>query len=98
MDYWGLNNLIIKNWYLLPLIGKLLDWLSRVKQFTQLDLINAYYWMRICEGDKWKIAFKTQYSHFEYQIMIFGLSNGLATFQEYVNKILAEKLDLIIIV
>ena len=30
--------------------------------------------------------------------MLFGLSNAPATFQEYVNKILAEKLDIFIIV
>ena len=30
--------------------------------------------------------------------MLFGLSNALATFQEYVNKILAEKLDIFVIV
>ena len=28
--------------------------------------------------------------------MFFGLSNTLATFQEYINKILAEKLDVFI--
>ena len=30
--------------------------------------------------------------------MSFGLSNAIATFQEYVNKILAEKLDIFVIV
>ena len=30
--------------------------------------------------------------------MLFGFSNASATFQEYVNKILAEKLDIFIIV
>ena len=29
--------------------------------------------------------------------MLFGLSNALATFQGYVNKILADKLDIFII-
>lgn len=33
-DYQDLNNLIIKNWYLLLLIGKSLDCLSRAKYFT----------------------------------------------------------------
>ena len=28
VNYCSLNNLTIKNWYLLPLIGKSLDWLS----------------------------------------------------------------------
>ena len=34
IDYWGLNNLIIKNWYLFFLIDKLLDQSSFAKQFT----------------------------------------------------------------
>ena len=34
VDYWGLNNLTIKNQYLLPLIGELLDRLSWAKRFT----------------------------------------------------------------
>ena len=57
VDYRGLNNITIKNQYPLPLIGKSLDWLGRARRFTQLDLTNAYYWMKICEGDKWKTAF-----------------------------------------
>ena len=57
VDYWGLNIITIKNQYLLLLIRVSLDWLSQVKRFTQLDLTNAYYRMRICEGNEWKTAF-----------------------------------------
>ncbi len=53
--------------------------------------------MRIQEGDKWKTAFRTRYGHFMYQVMPFGLSNALASFQSYINKILAEKLDIFIL-
>ena len=98
MNYWSLNNITIKNRYPLPLIGKSLDRLGRARRFTQLDLTNAYYRMRIREGDEWKTAFRTRYGHFEYQVMPFGLSNALATFQGYINKILAEKLDVFVIV
>ena len=98
MDYWGLNNLMIKNWYPLPLIGELLDRLGRAKQFTQLNLTSAYHQMRIREGDKWKTAFRTRYGHFEYQVMPFGLTNAPASFQGYINKIFAEKLDIFVIV
>ena len=52
VDYRGLNNLMIKNWYPLPLIGELLDRLGRAKQFTQLDLTSAYHQMRIREGNE----------------------------------------------
>ena len=80
VDYRGLNNLTIKNRYLLPLIGESLDRLGRAKRFTQLDLTNAYHRMRIREGDEWKMAFRTRYGHFKYQVMLFGLSNAPATF------------------
>ena len=52
VDYCGLNNIMIKNQYPLPLIGESLNQLGRVKQFTQLDLINAYHQIKICEGDE----------------------------------------------
>ncbi len=51
-DYQGLNNLTSKNWYLLPLVGELLNRLGQAQRFTQLDLTNAYYQMRIRKGNK----------------------------------------------
>ena len=38
IDYRGLNKITIKNRYLLPLVSKMLDRLSRVKIFIKLDL------------------------------------------------------------
>ncbi len=54
--------------------------------------------MRIRERDKWKPIFRTRYGQFKYQVMPFGLTNVPATFQGYINKILAEKLDVFVIV
>ncbi len=34
VDYWGLNNLTIKNRYILSLVGESLDWLGRAQHFT----------------------------------------------------------------
>ena len=98
VDYRDLNNLTIKNQYPLPLIGESLNKLGRAKQFTQLDLTSAYHRMRIRKEDESKTVFKTRYGHFEYQVMLFGLTNALASFQGYINKILAEKLDIFVIV
>ena len=44
------------------------------------------------------MAFRTWYAHFKYQIMTFGLSKLLASFQGYINKFLAKKLDIFVIV
>ncbi len=98
VDYRGLNNLTIKNQYLLSLVGESLDRLDRARRFIQLDLTNAYHQMRIRQGDEWKTAFRTRYGHFEYQVMPFGLTNAPAMFQGYMNKILAKKLDVFVIV
>ena len=59
VDYRGLNRLTVKNRYPLPLMGELMDRLSKAKYYTKLDLRNAYHRICIREGDKWKIAFRT---------------------------------------
>lgn len=42
IDYYDLNNPIIKNHYSLPLIRESLNYLNYDKQFTRLDLTSAY--------------------------------------------------------
>ena len=44
------------------------------------------------------MAFYTRYCHFKYQVMLFSLSNALVNFQSYINKILAEKLNIFLVV
>ena len=51
IDYRGLNNNTIKNRYSLPLIGKILDRLSRARFFTKLNVRDAYYQIPIKEED-----------------------------------------------
>ena len=42
INYHRLNLLTKKNWYPLPLIGEVLDWLSGAKIYTKLDIQMAY--------------------------------------------------------
>ena len=60
VDYRSLNFMMIKNRYSLPLIDEILDRLSGARVFTKIDLKNAYYRLRIREGDEWKTAFRTR--------------------------------------
>ena len=83
---------------MLSLIGKSLDRLGQAKQFIQLNLTSVYYRIRIKEGNEWETAFWTRDGHFKYQVMFFELSNTPASFQGYISKILAEKLDIFVIV
>jgi hypothetical protein len=50
------------------------------KYFTYLDLPIVYAYIRIKEGDEWKIVFRTRFGYFEYLVMLFGLTNVPATF------------------
>ena len=52
VNYQGLNNLMIKNQYPLPLIGETLNQLGRAKRFTRFNLTSAYHQMRIREGNE----------------------------------------------
>ena len=93
IDYRGLNNISVKNRHSLPLITETLSQLSHAKYFTKLDIISAFNKLRIKEGDEWKAAFTCRYGLFEPLVLPFGLSNGPASFQSYINHALRGLLD-----
>jgi hypothetical protein len=93
VDYRGLNRISVKNRYPLPLVSEILDRLARAKYFSKVDVQDAYYRIRIKEGDEWKTAFRTRYGHFEYTVMPFGLTNAPASFQNYIHIALSGYLD-----
>jgi hypothetical protein len=57
VNYRGLNNLMKKNHYPLLLISETLDRLIDAQVFTKINLKDAYYQVRIQEGDEWKMTF-----------------------------------------
>jgi hypothetical protein len=98
VDYRGLNKVTIKNRYPLPLIQENLDRLQAAKYFSKIDLRGAYNLIRIAAGEEWKTAFRTRYGLFEYLVMPFGLTNAPASFQQLMNEVLREFLDISVIV
>lgn len=54
--------------------------------------------MKIYKKNKWKTIFQIWYSHFEYQVMLFGLINISANFQGYINKIIIKKFNIFVII
>ena len=59
MDYRKLNNITIKNQYLLPNANKLQDRISQATIFTKLDLKGVYNLICMKEGEEWKTVFRT---------------------------------------
>ncbi len=93
MNYRDLNKITVKNRHSLSLISETLDRLSKVKQFTKLNLKNVYHRIRIQREDEWKTTFHIHYDHFKYMIMSFDLINASVIFQTYINKILTKFLN-----
>jgi len=52
VDYRNLNAITQKDRYPLPLISETLRSLSKAKWFTKLDVISAFYKIRIKKGDE----------------------------------------------
>jgi hypothetical protein len=61
VDYRTLNEVIVKNKYLLPRINDLFDQLKGAKYFSKIDLRSRYYQLRIRLGDVPKTTFVTRY-------------------------------------
>jgi hypothetical protein len=93
-----LNKVTIANRYPLLIISELQDRVRGAKIFTKIDLKNAYNLIQIKPRDEWKTAFKTWYGLYKYTIMPFRLSNAPATFQNMINHIFRDLLDLGLIV
>ena len=97
IDFRGLNKITKKDRYPLPLISDLLDYPSRAKIYSKIDLQHAYHLVRIAPGDEWKTACRMHYGSYEWLVMPFGLTDAPAAFQRFVNTIFADMLDVCVV-
>lgn len=98
VDYRALNSVTVKNGYPLPKIQECLDQLGNAIYFTKLDLLSGYWQIRIADEDIPKTTFNTRGGKYEFKVLEFGLTNGLATFQTLMNDILQPFLDKFVVV
>src|SRR5436853_1399842 len=77
VDYQRLNNITIKDRYIVLLVDKIREQLRKAKWFTLMDLQDKYYYLYIKEGDKWKIVFRTRYRYYKFIVIPIGLTNTI---------------------
>ena len=87
IDYRQLNKLTVKNKYLLPRIDDLFDQLKGVSIFSKIDLRSGYHQLKIKDVNVHKTAFRMGYEHYEFLVMLFGLTNAPAAFMDLMNRV-----------
>lgn len=66
--------------------------------FLNIYLQSGYHQQKIKEFDILKSTFRTCYCHYEFLVILFGLSNAPATFMDLMNRIFHLFLDRFVIV
>ncbi|KAL5525978.1 hypothetical protein ACEPAG_7316 [Sanghuangporus baumii] len=59
--------------------------LEKGKFFFTLDMRSGYNNLRIREGDEWKAAFRVGNAVYKPKVMMFGMKNSPAVFQQFMN-------------
>ncbi|MBW0569982.1 hypothetical protein O181_109697 [Austropuccinia psidii MF-1] len=94
VDYHKLNAVTRKNKYPVAPMNQLLSVFNGSSIFSNIDFPVAYNLLRIKEGDEHLTCFRTKYGSYEYLVMLFGLTNVFASFQNLVNDIFYDLLDI----
>ncbi|KAA3485106.1 Retrotransposon protein [Gossypium australe] len=92
VDYRQLNKVTDKNKYPLPIIDDLFDQLQGANVFSKIGIRS------VKESDVPKIAFRTRYGHYEFLIILFGLTNAPVIFMDLMNWIFQLYLDQFVVV
>ena len=98
IDFYSFNHIFKKNHYPLPLISNLLDLSYKTQVYLKINLYYAYHLVYIANGDKWKAVFRTCYESFKWSVMSFSLTNTPMTFQQFMNDIFSNFLDVYVMI
>nr|GEV70649.1 hypothetical protein [Tanacetum cinerariifolium] len=85
-------------WGALILIDDLFDQLQGLKVYSKIDMRSGYHQLIVREEDVPKIAFRTRYDHYEFQVMPFRLTNALVVFMDLINRVCKLYLDKLVTV
>ena len=82
------SNGIVVSTFPLPKIQELHSCLNKCKYFSSLDLCSGYYHFSLTEEAKKKTAFVTADGKYQWNVVAFGLSTAVSTFQYLMSTVL----------
>ncbi len=88
LDFRKLNSVSKFDPYPMPRVDELVEKLGKAKFLTTLDLCKGYWQVHLSPDSKEFTAFKTQFGHFHFRVLPFGLHGAPATFQRMIDHIL----------
>ena len=89
IDYRMLNAVTVKDSFPLPRIDACMDAMGGAKWFSTLDLRSGYWQLDLDKTSAEKTAFVTRKGHYQFNVLLFGLSNAPAIFQRLMNLVLS---------
>jgi hypothetical protein len=98
IDYCALNEVTVKNKYLLPRIDVVFDQHFGACAFSKINLQSGCHQLKIRECDIPKTAFISRYGLYKYMVMSFGLTNAPTYFMFLMNIVFMEYPDKFVVV
>ena len=88
VDIRKLNDVTIGDSFPIPVISDVLNSLGNSKYFSTVDCASGFWQIPVRAADRPK-TFSTNYGHFEYTSMSFGLKGTPATFERLMSTVLS---------
>ncbi|CAO1614365.1 unnamed protein product [Parajaminaea phylloscopi] len=88
VDFRGLNSITLTDRYPLPRTDDIFSALSESTLFSVLDAVKGFNQLPVHPDDRHKLAFICHRGLFQYKRMPFGIKNGPAWFQRFMDRLL----------